>query len=268
MMYVQNILLITLSLTTYVMGFSQQKKNDAKEIQKSVVNASNDNRFSADYIMGRFDPAFDPAFVIIPAEYRDEKIMYLRKDVLRAFISMYQAALKEGIRLEIKSATRNFEAQKRIWENKWTGATLLRGNVNAARDIADPVQRALTILEYSSMPGTSRHHWGTDIDINSFENEWFTTGEGLKLYEWMQKNAAGFGFCQPYTALGSDRSTGYFEEKWHWTYMPVSVHITKAAKKTLKDKMITGFMGAETARKIGVVEKYVRGISPACMNKE
>jgi len=224
--------------------------------------------FSKDYIMGKFDPSNHPGFTLIPGQFRDEKIMYLRKDVLRAFINMYQAAQKEGIKLEIKSATRNFEAQKKIWENKWTGATLLRGNVNAARDIPDPVQRALTILEYSSMPGTSRHHWGTDIDINSFENEWFETGEGLKLYEWMQKNAASFGFCQPYTALGSDRTTGYFEEKWHWTYMPVSVRITQTATKKLKNKMLTGFMGAETARKIGVVEKYVRGISPACMNAE
>ena len=114
--------------------------------------------FSKDYIMGKFDPSNHPGFTLIPGQFRDEKIMYLRKDVLRAFINMYQAAQKEGIKLEIKSATRNFEAQKKIWENKWTGATLLRGNVNAARDIADPVQRALTILEYSSMPGTSRHH--------------------------------------------------------------------------------------------------------------
>lgn len=246
----------------------QNKTWSKEEVKENPNIPPHEATFSTDYIMGKFDPSNHADFERIPQQYRDEKIMFLRKDVLRAFIAMYEAALKAGIKLEIKSATRNFEAQKNIWENKWTGKTLLRGNINAARDITEPVKRALTILEYSSMPGTSRHHWGTDIDINSFENEWFESGEGLKLYSWMQKNAASFGFCQPYTALGSDRKTGYFEEKWHWTYMPVSVQITKIATRKLKDKMLTGFLGSETAQKIGVVDKYVRGISPACMNVE
>lgn len=268
MAYIKFLLIILWVVAFSMPASAQNKPGIMKEKQENSRKSSHKASFSTDYIMGKFDPSNHADFTRIPQQYRDEKNMFLRKDVLQAFIAMYEAALKEGIRLEIKSATRNFEAQKNIWENKWTGKTLLRGNVNAARDITDPMNRALTILEYSSMPGTSRHHWGTDIDINSFENEWFEVGEGLKLYEWMQKNAASFGFCQPYTALGSDRNTGYFEEKWHWTYMPVSVHITKVAAKKLKDKMLRGFMGAETARKIGVVEKYVQGISPACTKQE
>ena len=34
---------------------------------------------------------------------------------------MAEAAKKEGVILTIISATRNFESQKRIWENKWNG---------------------------------------------------------------------------------------------------------------------------------------------------
>ncbi len=49
------------------------------------------------------------------------------------------------------------------------------------------------------MPQASRHHWGTDVDINSVEPEYFESGQGLKEYTWLQENAWKFGFCQPYT---------------------------------------------------------------------
>ncbi|NJK84501.1 MAG: M15 family metallopeptidase [Saprospiraceae bacterium] len=50
----------------------------------------------------------------------------------------------------------------------------------AAATTPNPQERALKILKYSSMPGTSRHHWGTDIDLNSFSNSYFEQGEGKK----------------------------------------------------------------------------------------
>ncbi|MBK9256665.1 MAG: M15 family metallopeptidase [Saprospiraceae bacterium] len=220
--------------------------------------------FDLKYITGRFDPSSHPDFQLIPIKYADREGQYLRKDVLAAFIKMYDSAAKEGIYFKIRSATRNFESQKRIWENKWTGETKLENGLNAAKDIADDVLRAKKILEYSSMPGTSRHHWGTDIDINSFDNKWFEKGEGFKLYNWMTNHAASFGFCQPYTKIGVDRPSGYFEEKWHWTYMPVSSGLTETALKILKDDIITGFKGADTAVNIEVVKNYVLGINKDC----
>ena len=65
------------------------------------------------------------------------------------------------------------------------------------------------------MPGsTSRHHWGTEIDIHSLKNGDFADGEGLKIYEWLTTHAEDYGFYQPYTA-----EQGYEEEeKWHWSY--------------------------------------------------
>ncbi len=50
------------------------------------------------------------------------------------------------------------------------------------------------------MPGTSRHHWGTEIDLNALNNKWFENGKGLKVYQLAYKNAAQYGFHQPYTA--------------------------------------------------------------------
>ncbi len=243
---------------------SAQKTDNKKVIKR--VNPP-DTSATIEYLMGKFDPKKHPEFIEIPIKYADRAEQYIRKEVFDAFVKMYYAAAREGILLQIRSATRNFNDQKRIWENKWSGKTLLENKMNAAKDVKDDLARAKKILEYSSMPGTSRHHWGTDMDFNSFDNQWFGKGEGLKLYTWMKTHAASFGFCQPYTALGSDRKTGYFEEKWHWTYMPLSTQYTAMAKKMIKNEMIDGFSGSETAMKVDMVKNYILGISPACNKK-
>jgi LAS superfamily LD-carboxypeptidase LdcB len=221
--------------------------------------------FETDYLTGRFDPVTHPDFVQIDSSYADRTGMYLRKDAYQAFESMYRMALQDDIHLQIRSATRNFEYQKGIWERKWTGETLIESGKDASLAYPDPVERAKMILKYSSMPGSSRHHWGTDIDLNSFENTWFEQGAGKILYAWLQQHAHKYGFCQPYTEKGPDRREGYEEEKWHWSYIPVAEQLTKLAKDNLKDQMISGFSGAETAGKIQVVKNYVLGINPECM---
>ena len=178
---------------------------------------------------------------------------------------MHAAAKNEGIDLKILSATRNFMAQKGIWEGKWMGTRLHESKENLAKTTPDPTERALKILKWSSMPSTSRHHWGTDMDLNAFTNEFFAKGEGLKIYNWLTANAASFGFCQPYSPKDDKRPNGYNEEKWHWSYLPIAQKLTEQAQLRLDDSMIEGFKGAETAKTIGVVEKFILGINEACL---
>ncbi len=220
--------------------------------------------FSIEYIMGQFDPTTHKDFVEISTQYAESKGMYLRKDTYEAFKKMYAAAQKAGHKMVIRSATRPFNHQKRIWEGKWNGNRLVDGK-NLSKTIKKPLPRALKILEYSSMPSTSRHHWGTDFDINDFENEYFESGDGKKLYDWLLQHAASYGFCQPYTAKGQNRPEGYFEEKWHWSYLPVATPLTRQAKEKLTDDMIKGFKGSEMAKEIEVVRKYILGINQECL---
>lgn len=215
-----------------------------------------------DYLMGKFDPSKHPDFIEIDIRHADQQGRWLRRDVYEAFIRMYEHALRDSIRLQIRSATRNFYAQKKIWEDKWTGVRKVESGENLAETTPDPKERALKILRYSSMPGSSRHHWGTDIDLNSFENSWFEEGEGLDIYNWLTAHAHTYGFCQPYTA---GRPYGYFEERWHWSYMPVSVPMTEFARQHLKNEMISGFEGSETATQIDIVNRYVLGIGENCL---
>jgi hypothetical protein len=48
-------------------------------------------------------------------------------------------------------------------------------------------------------------------------------GPGVELYQWMEKNAARFHYCQPYKGHPETRNpgkyqSGYEEERWHWSY--------------------------------------------------
>jgi LAS superfamily LD-carboxypeptidase LdcB len=219
--------------------------------------------FEIDYLLGKFDPATHPDFAKIPSEITNKENVYLRKEVLEAFIKMRNAAKEDNITLTIISATRNFQAQKVIWEAKWNGGRLVEGQ-NLSISIKDPAQRALKILRFSSMPGTSRHHWGTDIDINDLNDSYFLSGNGKKEYEWLVKNAGKFGFCQVYSPKGAQRPNGYEEEKWHWSYTPTSEILLQQYQEKVKPEDINGFQGAETAQSINVIKNYVLGISPNC----
>jgi zinc D-Ala-D-Ala carboxypeptidase len=208
-----------------------------------------------DFLMGKFDPRQHPDFVNVGKPYASKPAMMLQKEVFEAFKKMHAAAKKEGIDLIIISSTRTFDQQKGIWEGKWTRFA----------DTKESVDRAKRILEYSSMPGSSRHHWGTDIDLNDLNNPAFEgKGRYAKLYEWMVAHAAEYGFGQPYTPIGPERPNGYHEEKWHWSYLPLAKEYRKDFLKNIKNSDIGGFKGAETATTINVVEYYVGGVAKSC----
>lgn len=219
---------------------------------------------SYQYLTGKFDPAKHPDFVKVAAKYTDGDPYVLHRDTYAAFERMHAAALAEGVKLVMVSATRNFQRQKQIWEAKWHGRRFLEGKDKADEVYPDPADRARAILRYSSMPGTSRHHWGTDIDLNALENSYFKAGIGKQVYNWLTANAATYGFCQPYTPKGEARPNGYEEERWHWSYLPLATKLTNYAVQALEDTDISGFDGAEAAPEIAVLENYVLGINPVC----
>ena len=217
------------------------------------------------YLMGKFDPAPREDFAPVPEQSTlGGNKMYLRKETLDAFLKMREAADKDEIELKIVSATRNFDYQKNIWNNKWSGITTVDGQ-NLSKSIPDGLERFKKILEYSAVPGTSRHHWGTDIDINDANPEYFESEKGEEVYEWLIKNASSFGFCQPYTLKGTVRPTGYNEEKWHWSYLPLSRDFTQEHKNLIKEEDIKDFSGEEYVAPQDLINDYVLGINSDCL---
>ena len=232
-----------------------QKKNELKVAQDTIEKI---------YLLGKFDPSTRDDFAMVPEEASISGYkMYLRKETLNAFLEMQKAANEDGINLKIASATRNFDYQKNLWDNKWVGL---------AKSIPDGIERFKKILEYSAAPGTSRHHWGTDIDINAATPQYFETEQGEKVYAWMTKNAWEFGFCQPYDSkspnvdgsLPAGRQ-GYNEEKWHWTYLPLSQKFTQEYKNLINDTDINGFDGDQYVIGQDLINKHVLGINPECL---
>lgn len=261
---------IHLIIAISILTLSCKSDKDVKEYkeektEEKITPIQAVEEIPLDFVMGRFDPSQHIDFVQIDRKYADKEGLYMQAEAYTAFVAMHEAASKKDIQLVIRSAARNFDYQKGIWERKWTGETKIESGKDASVVYPNPIERAKKILKFSSMPGSSRHHWGTDVDFNNFENSWFETGDGLKLFSWLEANAANFGYCRPYTAKGEQRPFGYEEEKWHWSYIPLAKMYSSMASEALDNDKITGFKGAETAIELNIVQHYVLGINKNCL---
>lgn len=216
--------------------------------------------FSKSWLLGTENP--EKIFNRVPENTCDDKLHYLHRRALAAWLDMFAEAEKAGISLQIISSFRSFERQREIWENKWFGRTAVQGLYLDKTHYSD-TEKALLILKYSAMPGTSRHHWGVDMDINSVEDEYFEQGRGADEFEWLEKNAGRFGFARPYTDKSAGRS-GYEEEKWHWSFMELSRPMLKGYVEKIDYQDLTNFAGSETAQALSIISEYVCGISPEC----
>ncbi len=261
-------------LLVYYFVLQNQKNHETASEQPSVTTntllaATSDNKSLNDtsiekkYLIGKFDPSRDKSFTECDPEYASRTGIYVQVETYKAFIKMFYAAKNAGVNLKIISGTRNFSYQKSIWEAKWNGSRLVEGK-NLAATVKDPAARAAIILKYSSMPGTSRHHWGTDVDLNSLDPKYFETGVGKKVYDWLCSNASKYGFCQPYTAFSEDRMTGYQEEKWHWSYIPTAKLFLLQYKSDVTYDDISGFSGSQTARDLKVIDDFVISVNKVC----
>ena len=151
----------------------------------------------------------------------------LIKPVGIAFEKMRKEALKDSIELEIISGYRSYDQQKRIWNRKFLA------NKNAG---LNPEENIKKIIEYSTLPGTSRHHWGTDIDLIDgaqpregdvlLAEKFHQNGPYDNMRKWMDQNAENFGFVRPYSNNISRK--GFYYEPWHFSYAPIAIPILEA----------------------------------------
>ncbi|WP_106828714.1 M15 family metallopeptidase [Parabacteroides pacaensis] len=209
-----------------------------------------------EFLLGKINYRKDTVlFTKVEPQYTYNNV-YLKKEVYEAFKIMYEAAKKDQVNLIVVSGCRTFNDQQCIWDNKWKREEYMA--------IPDEKSRALAILSYVAVPGTSRHHWGTEIDFNSAKLAYYSAGKGKKLYEWLKENAPKFGFYQPYTPINEERPTGYQEEMWHWTYLPLSSIFIREYCKQVTPADLDGFEGAKTLQNMEIFRDWVLGINPVC----
>lgn len=148
-----------------------------------------------------------------------------------AFNAMAEKAKDAGIALAICSAHRPFERQLVIWNAKASGKRMVLDANEQAVSIKGLSDDAIVdlILLWSALPGASRHHWGTDLDVfdanqidvkalRLVEAEYVQAGPCAKLHAWLVENAHDFGFYFPFQRGQSAVSP----EPWHISYFPVS----------------------------------------------
>ena len=156
----------------------------------------------------------------------------LQPDVARAFVALRGAAAGAGLDLAAASSFRDFERQLGIWNDKFLGRRPLLDRdgtpLNAAVMTAPQIVRA--ILHWSALPGASRHHWGTEIDVidraaltdgrkaQLVPAEYSADGVFGSLDSWLTRHAESFGFFRPY-----DRDRGGVQpEPWHLSFAPIA----------------------------------------------
>jgi LAS superfamily LD-carboxypeptidase LdcB len=160
----------------------------------------------------------------------------VHKDALIPFNSLREEAKFAGFDLAAVSTFRPFGEQLNIWNNKATGKCALLSDSSEPLDFDSLSEEEIVfrILRWSALPGASRHHWGTDIDVidrnglpdskykvELVPSEYEKDGIFGGLSSWLDKrisNREAFGFYRPYD---QDRS-GVAPEMWHISMRPVA----------------------------------------------
>jgi LAS superfamily LD-carboxypeptidase LdcB len=169
--------------------------------------------------------------------------------VVAPFLSLRRAALADGFDLAPISSFRDFSRQLTIWNGKFSGEKPMLDASGQSIDVSElsPQQRIEAILLWSALPGASRHHWGTDvdlIDLNAIPSgyhvqltpeEFAPAGPFAPLAEWLETNAARFGFFRPFRGVLS----GVQPEPWHFSFAPIAENARRTLSPTVLRKAIS-----------------------------
>ena len=185
----------------------------------------------------------------------------LHPAALGPFLAMCAAAARDGIELEVVSAFRDFAAQQSIWDCKFMGERPLYDAQGNVRERPTTDQALIdAIVCWSAVPGASRHHWGSDLDVidraavpagyevRLLPDEAAPGGVFSRLHRWLDTNIGRFGFYRPYRTFRG----GVFPEPWHLSYAPVS---TRALQQLTLEVVEEAVRGSEIRGKVLVLRR-------------
>lgn len=155
---------------------------------------------------------------------------FIHQEIAHDF-ELFASEMKvEGFTLEIASAFRDYERQCLIWNEKVEGKRPLLDREGNTLNIKNLTEKEIlyTILSWSALPGCSRHHWGTDLDLYDssaispdyklkLENDEYLTGPFAKMNLHLQKYLIPnkfFPFFRPYNS----KHLGVMQELWHYSH--------------------------------------------------
>ncbi|MDR9826016.1 M15 family metallopeptidase [Vibrio sp. FNV 38] len=172
-----------------------------------------------------------------------QKTFSLHPMVKRDLLRLKHAADNAGFNFCIASGFRDFTRQQLIWDGKMKGSREVLSfdgqliNIDALSE----KEQVDAVLIWSALPGTSRHHWGSDFDVYNalatsksqplqLSQEEYLTGPQTEFFLWLKRHAETFGFFFPYDGVHS----GYQFEPWHISHRATWQNIkTQLAKEPL-----------------------------------
>jgi len=190
----------------------------------------------------------------------------LHSDAVAAYVALREAAAVAGHDLVPVSSFRDFDRQAKIWNAKFQGERPMRDADGRPLDVArlSDEEKVSAILLWSALPGASRHHWGSEIDVidraalepgyqpQLMPAEFEPGGPFAALDSWLNENMARFGFFRPYR---TDRG-GVQPEPWHLSYAPVSL----AALQALTPEVLGEALESQMILGLEIVRSRVRDI--------
>lgn len=152
-----------------------------------------------------------------------------RPEVADAFLALRADAARAGIDVVPIASWRPFDAQLRNWSRKFAGEAPLYDCAGAVLDFAalTPPERVRAILGWTGLPGMTRRHWGTDVDVfdraaqppgyrtKLLPDEVAPGGVYARLHAWLDENAARHGFFRPFRTCRG----GMCAAPWHLSHV-------------------------------------------------
>ncbi|GAB3015692.1 M15 family metallopeptidase [Bowmanella dokdonensis] len=197
----------------------------------------------------------------------------LLEQVAEDFIRMQQAARNAGIDLALVSSYRSFDRQLTIWNEKWQGKRpiLDKAGLPLPTEELNDEEKLAAILTWSALPGASRHHWGTDMDLFDAEQvkrqghvfelvaaEYQPGGPCYGLATWLKQHASRYGFFRPYDQYYG----GVAVEPWHVSHRESALTFETQLSLSVLTEVIrqADILGKQLVleRLSGIYQRYIR----------
>jgi D-alanyl-D-alanine carboxypeptidase len=173
----------------------------------SAVDGAHADAAAADVVVNKRRPltplGYAPPDLRLPAVATATDNGLLRPDTAAAVEKMFAAAAADGVGLLLVSGYRSFAVQESTYAY-WVGRY---GNADGADTV-------------SARPGYSEHQTGLAFDIGQADGSCTLVAcfAGTAAAQWAAENAADFGIILRYPP-GSDGTTGFSSEPWHFRYV-------------------------------------------------
>ena len=158
----------------------------------------------------------------------------IHKDILSPLLKLHAKLAGNGIDMQLTSCFRSFDRQLMIWNKKVTGERPILDDLD---NILDPEKMSdeetmYAILRFNALPGASRHHWGSEVDVydrNALPSADYevqlTPTESDTIFakihnklDQLIEDQECFGFFRPFV----EDCGGLSPERWHLSYAPLS----------------------------------------------